>query len=114
MIAAVVSRRPVGRPLGSKDRRGRAQRVNWRVLGSSMWRALCTAAGHRLRAMREERNISAAELAAAIGAAAVTVLAWERGRSMPSLPTMVMLAAALRCSIVDLLPDEAHHNMEAA
>ena len=98
-----------GRPIGSKDLRGLAQRVDHRVIGSEMWRRFCVSCGLRLRLLRRERQISAAELAAAIGAHVMTVLAWERGRSVAGIPTLVLIAAALQCSVVELLPDEAHY-----
>lgn len=101
--------RKLGRPLGSIDRRGRAQRVSSAARRPTAWRALCEAFGARLRQLREEQDIAASELAAAIGASRYAILSWERGDRMPSMTVLCMVATALGCSLVDLMPEEAHH-----
>lgn len=111
-IVAVRFRRGRGRPLGSRDRNGRARPIDHRAREMSAWRHLCLAFGARLRFLREERNIAATELAAAIGSCKQTIWQWERGECMPSMPVLLMTAAALDCSLVDLMPDEAHHRVE--
>lgn len=103
-------RQGTGRPLGSVDRSGRAQRVGSAARRPVAWRSLCEAFGRRLRVLREEQDIAASELAAAIGASQSTILSWERGDRMPSMTVLCMAAAALSCSLVDLMPEEAHHH----
>lgn len=105
-------RRKPGRPLGSKDRGGRAAPVDHRARQMAAMRAFAIALGLRIKQVREEQDIAASELAAAIGCCKEAVHAWERGGSMPSIATLVLVAAALRCSLVDVLPDEAHHQLE--
>lgn len=99
----------LGRPPGSRDRHGRARRVSSAARRPRSWRSLCLAFGRRLRILREEQDIAASELAAAIGASPYTVLSWERGDRMPSMTVLCMTATALDCSLVDLMPEEAHH-----
>lgn len=105
-------RRKPGRPIGSKDRSGRAAPVDHRARQMAAMRAFTIALGLRVKQVREEHDIAASELAEAIGACTATVLQWERGAAMPSIATLVLVAAALRCSLVDVLPDEAHHQLE--
>ena len=97
--------RSPGRPIGSVDRSGRAVRAQVQHRRSPRWLAFCRALGAQLRRCRESRNIAATELAAAIGAHVQTVWIWERGRQAPCLPMLVAIAAALGCSLADLLPD---------
>lgn len=70
---------------------------------------MCVSFGLRLRALCDEQDISARELASAIGGSKQTIMSWWRGRSIPSMPVLFMVAAALRCSLVDLMPHEAHY-----
>lgn len=98
-----------GRPLGSTDRRGHAYRVEDRARRMSSWRPMSRELGSRIRKIREERDIAVSELSEATGWSASTLLAWERGDRLPSLPGLLGLAIALRCSLVELLPDAAHH-----
>lgn len=74
---------------------------------SAVWRAFAEAFGQTLRARREDRGIAATELAAAIAASSQTIHAWERGRSVPAVATLLAIAAALGCTLVDLLPERA-------
>ena len=48
------------------------------------------------------------QLAEAIGVNPMTVYGWRRGRSVPGALMLAAIATALRCSFVDLLPDQAH------
>jgi transcriptional regulator with XRE-family HTH domain len=73
------------------------------------WRQLCVDFGALLRRIREERDISSAELAAAIGANSMTVMSWERGRTVPTVPTLMAIATALSCPLADLLPEQTRH-----
>lgn len=102
----VVRRR--GRPAGSTDRHGAALRVSAREAIRAA-EALKRGFTERLSEIMRERDVSAEELALAIGASESTVLSWTRGRSTPSLWAMVAVAIALRVCLVDLLPESAHH-----
>lgn len=66
------------------------------------------AIGDRIRAMREERGVSASELAAACGVDASTVRYWEQGntRRLCSIRRLVQVATALDCMLLDLMPSE--------
>lgn len=110
-IVALGFRRPRGRPLGIKNAKGMATPVDHRARGTAAWRSLCVAFGDRVRSLREERDISAAGLASAIGAACATIWSWERGERFPSVPILLMVASVLDCSIVDLMPPEAHYRV---
>ena len=105
-------RRKRGRPVGSKDRNGRAAPVDHRARQMPAMRAFAIALGLRIKQVREENDIAASELAEAIGSCTTTVLQWERGAAMPSIATLILTAAALRCSLVSILPDEAHFELE--
>jgi DNA-binding Xre family transcriptional regulator len=102
---ANIARR-VGRPLGAVDRHGRCVPV--RDLSHPTWRALCQAFGHRLDDLMTERDVAATELAAATGLHLGSINAWRRGARMPNTHTLAMLAGALGCALVDLLPEQAH------
>jgi DNA-binding XRE family transcriptional regulator len=78
------------------------------VRRSAAWLELCREFGVRLRQLRAERQIAASELAAAVGVANGTVLAWERGR-VPGPLWLLACAIALGCTLIDLLPERAHH-----
>jgi XRE family transcriptional regulator, regulator of sulfur utilization len=65
------------------------------------------ALGTRLRHLREERAMSAADLARASGVARATLSKLEAGQGNPTLDTIGALAAALRLPLVDLLAELA-------
>lgn len=111
-IVALRFHRGRGRPPGSRTRKAMARPVDHRAREMSAWRHLCIAFGARVRFLREEQGISARGLATAIGCSKAVVWAWERGETIPSVPVLLMAAAALDCSLVDLMPDEAHHRVE--
>ncbi|GGP17185.1 XRE family transcriptional regulator [Nonomuraea glycinis] len=69
--------------------------------GSTLQAAL----GKRLRQLREERAMNAAELARASGVARATLSKLEAGHGNPTLDTIGALAAALRLPLVDLLAE---------
>lgn len=73
------------------------------------WRPVGIALGERLRLLREERDLSIVEVAAATGWSSSTLFAWERGARLPSLPGLLGWSAAVGCSLVDVMPDLAHH-----
>ncbi|BCJ50075.1 DNA-binding protein [Actinoplanes sp. NBRC 14428] len=68
---------------------------------------LQVALGGRLRRLREERAMSAAELARASGVARATLSKIEAGQGNPTLDTIGALAAALRLPLVDLVAELA-------
>jgi transcriptional regulator with XRE-family HTH domain len=89
-----------------------ARPVDHRAREMSAWRHLCIAFGARVKFLREEQNISAVGLAEAIGCTKAVIWGWERGKCIPSVPVLLMVAAALDCSLVDLMPEEAHYRVE--
>lgn len=97
-----------GRPRGSPDRHGRCNRVDVATLRRTTWRTFAVGFGRRLATLLEERDVAASELAAALGLSVMTVLAWRRGRSVPPSIWLAAIAIALSCSVVDLLPEQAH------
>lgn len=97
-----------GRPPGSRDRHGRAVRVDCERLRRSSWPGFCRSFGQRLEDEMRRVDVAASELAEAIGVNPMTVYGWRRGRSMPGTFVLAAIATALRCSFVDLLPDQAH------
>jgi DNA-binding Xre family transcriptional regulator len=96
-----------GRPLGAVDRHGRAHRAQIR-LGTTAWRSFCVAFGRRLDQLMAERDVAATELAAAIGLHEQSIHILRRGERMPHMVTLAALSQALSCSLVDLLPEQAH------
>lgn len=98
-----------GRPLGSRDRYGRAIPVDRRLRRGARWRLFVVAFGRRLRQLLEGRDVACSELAAAIQVDPMTTYAWTSGRRFPAPPTLLAIAQSLSCSVVDLLPEEAHH-----
>jgi putative transcriptional regulator len=57
----------------------------------------------RLREYRKAAGLTQAELAKAAGVDSVHVSRMERGERVPGIDTACKLAAALRCSVCDLL-----------
>ncbi len=92
-------RRKTGRPRGSVDRRGAARRVSPSVL-SFVVRSF----GEQIRRVRENANVSADELAVAIGVDPETVMRWESTRRVPRLRNLVAIAIALRVPVDHLVP----------
>lgn len=98
----------LGRPRGSVDRHGRCNRVDLVSLRRTTWRSFAVAFGQRLGDLLKERDVAASELAAAVDVSVMTVLAWRRGRSVPLPLRLAAVSRVLSCSLVDLLPDQAH------
>lgn len=98
--------RAPGRPRGSKDRHGKAQRVPIR---SDAYARHVAAIGERIRDIREERDVARSELAAALNVWESTVTNWENGstRRVPTLRRLVQIAQALDCMVIDLIPQES-------
>ena len=59
--------------------------------------------GARLRELREERGETQRSLAEAAGFPHPYINAMEHGRKVPSLTTLIRLAIALDCEVVDLV-----------
>lgn len=93
--------RVAGRPRGRADYYGRALKP---CQSKPYAKSLAAAAfGARLREVRTDHDVSAAELAAALGISAQTVFAWERGRSCVPLGELFRVALALGCTLDTLL-----------
>src|SRR5918912_3248070 len=65
--------------------------------------SVAAAIAHNVRRRRDAAGLSHAELAALAGTSKGTVTAVESGRANPTVDTVHALAAALGCSIGDLL-----------
>lgn len=89
----------IGRPLGARDRRGRCVRA----VPKNEARHWLDGVGEAIRHCREEQDVSALELAAAIGVCDKTIHAWERGRIRPRLLHVYSIAVALGIQLNDLL-----------
>ena len=60
--------------------------------------------GQNLRAARERRKLSVADLAEKLGVSAIAVYKWEAGTNDPRLTRLLDIAAALSTSPAKLLP----------
>ena len=60
----------------------------------------------RIEEIRKARNMSQAELAAAIGSSQAFVCEMEKGRKQPSFDTLVRLVKALNCTLDELVITE--------
>lgn len=65
-----------------------------------------SAVGARIRALREERNLTVGGLASTSGVSARAIAYMESGRSYPSVPNAIRLAAALGVTVEALLATE--------
>jgi transcriptional regulator with XRE-family HTH domain len=61
--------------------------------------------GNRIKAARTKRGITQSQLAIAVGLDSASIEAFEAGLSLPDLPSLIRLAAALRCPVADLVDD---------
>lgn len=96
MIAAIT--RGPGRPSGSRDRHGRASRPAPHAVASLM-----RSIGRRVYDARVERDVSAAELAAAIDGHVATILRIEAGAKNTTTRTLARIALALSIPLSELL-----------
>lgn len=62
--------------------------------------------GARIRAVRLERGLTGAELSRRLGVPSTALTAWERGRVVPSVRTLLSLASALGVAPAELLGAE--------
>ena len=91
----------MSRPIGSRDRHGKALRTPHDDRWARAYAA--THVGAEIRFAREAQDIAASELAAAVGVDARTVHSWESGRVIPSLPRVLRVAWALGIAPSSLL-----------
>ena len=69
--------------------------------------------GGTIKALREKRNLTQAELADKIGVSSKTVSKWETAKGLPDITLLQPLAAALGVSLIELMNGEpvANHNV---
>jgi len=86
--------------------------VDVEIRETARWREIAKLVDLRIRREHEKHDIAATELAAAIGTWTRTVHRWEYGDEPPSLRSLFMIAAALGCDVVDLIPRPDEHLLE--
>jgi len=96
--------RGVGRPVGSRDKHGRALPVL--SLGYARDKAAMHV-GDAIRAARERVDVSAEELAGRLEVCTATVLAWEAGRKIPPVAQLLRVAWALGVRVAELVEEVA-------
>ena len=62
--------------------------------------------GNTIRQLRENRNLTQAELAEKIGVSSKTVSKWETGKGLPDISLLQPLAEALGISVIELMNGE--------
>ena len=69
--------------------------------------------GGAIKALREARNLTQAELAEKIGVSSKTVSKWETAKGLPDITLLQPLAAALGVSVIELMNGQpiANHNV---
>ncbi len=67
----------------------------------------------RLKKLREEKNLSAAEMARRIEVAPTTYRQWEYGRGM-NLPPLLKISQVLAISVTELITGDKLHPLEMA
>ena len=69
--------------------------------------------GGTIKALREQRNLTQAELADKIGVSSKTVSKWETAKGLPDITLLQPLASALGVSVIELMNGEpiANHNV---
>ena len=69
--------------------------------------------GGTIKALREARNLTQAELADKIGVSSKTVSKWETAKGLPDITLLQPLASALGVSVIELMNGEpiANHNV---
>ena len=71
--------------------------------------------GGAIKALREARNLTQAELADKIGVSSKTVSKWETAKGLPDITLLQPLAEALGVSVIELMNGQpiANHNLSA-
>ena len=69
--------------------------------------------GGTIKALRENRNMTQADLADKIGVSSKTISKWETAKGLPDITLLQPLAAALGVSVIELMNGEpiANHNV---
>ena len=69
--------------------------------------------GGTIKSLREDRNMTQAELADKIGVSSKTVSKWETAKGLPDITLLQPLAAALGVSVIELMNGQpiANHNV---
>ena len=69
--------------------------------------------GGAIKALRESRNLTQAELADKIGVSSKTVSKWETAKGLPDITLLQPLASALGVSVIELMNGQpiANHNV---
>ena len=69
--------------------------------------------GGTIKSLREDRNMTQAELADQIGVSSKTVSKWETAKGLPDITLLQPLAAALGVSVIELMNGQpiANHNV---
>ena len=62
-------------------------------------------AGEKIRACREDKGLTRAQLGEKLGVTDACIGAWELGKRSPTLTTLSKIASALEVHPVSLLPD---------
>lgn len=68
--------------------------------------------GERILRLRTARGMSGRSLAAAIGQPNTAVVAWERGRVVPKVESLLKIAKVLECPVAALVPGEGEGRQE--
>jgi ribosome-binding protein aMBF1 (putative translation factor) len=91
-----------GRPLRrGPQRTGRCLRRVPHGEGFDRWARML---GAQIQHVREEQDVPASELAAAIGVWETTIHKWERGARQPTTRRLKQIADALGVLVMDLMP----------
>ena len=71
--------------------------------------------GGTIKSLREDRNMTQAELADKIGVSSKTVSKWETAKGLPDITLLQPLAEALGVSVIELMNGQpiANHNLSA-
>ena len=70
--------------------------------------------GGAIKALREARNLTQAELADKIGVSSKTVSKWETAKGLPDITLLQPLAAALGVSVIELMNGEPIANQNVS
>ena len=70
--------------------------------------------GGTIKALREQRNLTQAELADKIGVSSKTVSKWETAKGLPDITLLQPLAAALGVSVIELMNGEPIANQNVS
>lgn len=63
--------------------------------------------GQKVKYLRENASLSQLELAEKLGLKQCTISKLEHGEIIPSVPTLVKISKVFKCSVAELLEEEA-------